>query len=272
MRAPGLSIFSGLLEVVLDFSIIRYQERSHLPRGRQQPQGLTKCQRVQFVTNGSQAIEWVPADPRKELGRILDIDERPEETEVHLRAMLDCQYPFGAAVGAPILLYISSLIYSLATLHNAEGDHDTARSLASGIWWMNIVHIAAISACLPASNNPSTAAAIVKMQRIKVSFQQRLGNASEHSEIEDRVQARLEAWSRLSPSYHARYEPMSIWNKCKSKASWLRRTAACKQPWFRNNIELTLQGWIFLTFVAFLLTLFRSVLAFWIEYTIQRLV
>lgn len=85
--------------------------------------------------------------------------------------MLDCQYPFGAAVGAPILLYIGSLIYSLATLHNAEGDHDTARALAFGIWWMNIVHVAAISACLPASNNPSTAAAIVKMQRIKVSFQ-----------------------------------------------------------------------------------------------------
>ena len=83
MIAPGWSIFSGLLEVVLDFSIIRYQESSHLPRGRQQPQGLTKCQRVQFliaVTNGSQAIEWVPADPQKELERILDIDERPEET------------------------------------------------------------------------------------------------------------------------------------------------------------------------------------------------
>ena len=270
MIAPGPSIFSGLLEVVLDFSIIRYLESSHLPRGRQQHQGLTKRQRVQLliaVTNGNQAIEGVPADPQKELGRILDIDERPEETEIHLRAMLDCQYPFGAAVGAPILLYIGSFVYNLATLHNAEGDHDTARALAFGIWWMNIVHVAAISACLLASNNPSTAAAIVKMRRIKVSFQQRLGNASEHSEIEDRVQARLEAWSRLSPSYRARYEPVSIWNRGKSKASWLRRTAAWKQPWFRNNIELTLQGWIFLTFVAFLLILFPSALAFWIEYT-----
>lgn len=269
MIAPGPFIFSGLLELVLDFRIIRYLEGSYLPRGRQQSQNLTKRQRVQLliaVTNGNQAIEGIPADPQIELGRVLDIDERPEETEVHLRAMLDCQYPFGAGVGAPILLYIGSFVYNLATLHYAIGDHDTARALAFGIWWMNIVHVAAISACLLATNNPSTAAAIVKMRRIKVNFRQRLGYADQHSEMEDRIEARLEAWSRLSPSYRARYEPVSMWNRGKSKASWLRRTEAWKQPWFRERIELTLQGWICLTFVAFLLILFPCALAFWIEY------
>ena len=223
------------------------------------------------VLAGNLGIAGVPANPQNELGDALDIDERPEEAEVHLRAMLACQYPFGAAVGAPILLYIGSFVYNLATLHNSEGDQDTARALAFGIWWMNIVHVAAISACLLASNNPSTAAAIVKKRRIVVGFKERLGFARSRDETEDRMQALLETWSRLPLSYRARYEPVWMWTRGKSKASWLRQTEAWNQPWFRQKIELTMQDWIFLAFVAYLLIFIPGALAFWIEYTTPAL-
>ncbi len=234
MIAPAPFIFSGLLEVVLDSNVIWHLLSSHEPRGGQ-AQSLSNVHRVQLLTSvveGNIAREGVPANPQSELREVLDVVERPVETEVYLRALLACQYPFGAAVGAPILLYIGSFVYNLVTLHNAEGDQATARALAFGIWWMNIVHVAAISACLLASNNPSTAAAIVKKRKVKTSFEDRLRYAGEWSEMEDRIQARLEALSRLPLSYRARYEPVWMWTRGKSKASWLRETDAWKQSWF----------------------------------------
>lgn len=270
MVAPAPFIFSGLLEVVLDYRIIRNLMSSHTDQGKDQPVGLDRAQRVQLLTAvlaGNLGIEGIPADPQGELGTVLDINKHPEEVKLHLGAMLACQYPFGAAVGAPILLYIGSFVYTLATIRNSDGDRETARALAFGIWWMNIVHVSAISGCLLASNNPTTAGAIVKLRRVKVGLQARLGYADKRSEMEDKIQARLEAWSRLPLSYKARYEPVWMWTRGKSKAGWLRRTSAWEQHWFREKVEMTVPGWIFLAFVAFSLVLFPCALAFWIEYS-----
>lgn len=270
MIAPAPFLFSGLLEIVLDYRIIRNLRSSHTRQGEDQPVGLDRDQRVQLLTAvlaGNLGIEGVPADPQEELGKVLNINEHPpKEVELHLRAMLACQYPFGAAVGAPILLYIGSFVYTLATIRNSDGDRETARALAFGIWWMNIVHVAAVSGCLLASNNPNTAAAIVKLGRIKVGLQDRLGYADKRSEMEDKIQARLEAWSRLPLSYKARYEPVWMWTRGKSKAGWLRQTSAWKQIWFREKVEMTVPGWILLGLVAFSLVLFPCALAFWVEY------
>ena len=270
MVAPAPFIFSGLLEVVFDYRIIRNLMSSHTDQGQDQPVGLNRFQRVELLTAvlaGNLGIEGVPADPQQELRKVLDINERPEEVEVRLGAMLACQYPFGAAVGAPILLYIGSFVYTLVTIRNTVGDNSTARALAFGIWWMNIVHVSAISGCLLASNNPTTAAAIVKLRRISVGLKDRLGYANKRSEMEDKIQARLEAWSRLPLSYKARYEPVWMWTRGKNKAGWLRRTSAWNQPWFRRKIEMTIPGWIFLAFMAFLIVFFPCALAFWIEYS-----
>ena len=270
MVAPAPFIFSGLLEVAFDYRIIRNLMSSHTAQGEDQPVGLDRGQRVELLTAvlaGNLGIEGVPADPQGELGMVLDINKHPQEVELRLGAMLACQYPFGAAVGAPILLYIGSFVYSLATIHNTDGDKKTARALAFGIWWMNIVHVSAISGCLLASNNPNTAAAIVKLRRIKVGLQERLRYANKRSEMEDKIQARLEAWSRLPLTYKARYEPVWMWTRGKSKAGWLRRTSAWNQSWFREKVEMTLLGWVFLAFVSFSLVLFPCILAFWIEFS-----
>ena len=270
MVAPAPFILSGLLEVSLDYRIIRNLMSSHTIRGQDQPMGLDRGQRVELLTAvlaGNLGIEGVPADPQEELGRVLDISTQPEEVQLRLEAMLACQYPFGAAVGAPILLYIGAFVYTLVTIRNTDGEKKTAKALAFGIWWMNIVHVSAISGCLLASNNPNTAAAIVKLRRIKVGLQARLGFAQKRSEMEDKVQDRLEALSRLPLSYKARYEPVWMWKRGQNKAGWLRRTSAWKQRWFREKVDMNLSGWIFLAFVAFSLVLFPCILAFWIEYS-----
>ena len=269
MVAPAPFILSGLLEIALDYRIIRNLMSSHTNRGEDQPIGLDRGQRVELLTAvlaGNLGTEGVPANPQEELGTVLDINKNPEEVELRLEAMLACQYPFGAAVGAPILLYIGSFVYTLTTITHTDGDKKTAKTLAFGIWWMTIVHVSAISGCLLASNNPNTAGAIVKLRQLKVGLQDRLGYADTRSEMEDKIQARLEAWSRLSLTYKARYEPVWMWTRGKSKAGWLQQTSAWKQPWFRENVEITLPGWVFLTFVAFSLVLFPCILAFWVEY------
>lgn len=270
MIAPGPFIFSGLVEAIYGYSVIRNLNTSHTGRGQECPEGLDRPEKVELLTAvvaGNLGIEGVPADPQRELGEIFDIHERPEEVRVRLRAMLACQYPFGAAVGAPILLYIGSFVYSLDTLNNVKGDHETARALAFGIWWMNIVHVAAISGCLLASNNPSTAAGFVKRRMEEVSYEDRKDFAREHSEMEDTIQSRVENWSGLPLSYEARYEPVWMWTRGKSIAAWLRRTSAWQKPWFRESIEITVQGWIFLAATAYVLVFLPCTLAFWIEYT-----
>ena len=102
MVAPGPFIFSGLLEVVLDYSVIRHLLSSHTPRGEDHPRGPSRNMRVQLLTAvvaGNLGIEGVPADPQQELEKAMDIDSQPEAVEVRLRAMLACQFGFGAAVG-----------------------------------------------------------------------------------------------------------------------------------------------------------------------------
>ena len=271
MVAPAPFIFSGLVEIVLDYRIIRNLMSSHIGQGKDLPVGLDRGQRVQLLTAvlaGNLGIEGVPADPREELETVLDINKHPDdEVGLRLGAMLACQYPFGAAVGAPILLYIGSFVYTLATIRHSDGSRAATRALAFGIWWMNIVHVSAISGCLLASNNPNTAAAIVKKPRVTVGLLERLRYANERSEMEDKIQARLEAWSRLPLSYKARYEPVWMWTRGKSKAGWLRRTSAWEQHWFREKVEMTVPGWILLAFVAFSLVFFPCALAFWIEYS-----
>ena len=85
--------------------------------------------------------------------------------------------------------------------------------------------------------------------------------------MEDRVQAQLEALSHLPLTYSARYKPVWMWKRGKNKERWLRRTAAWEQAWFRKKIEMTIQGWMFPTFVSYFLIFFPCALAFRIEYT-----
>ncbi|KAL6713428.1 hypothetical protein ACLMJK_008893 [Lecanora helva] len=268
MIAPGPFIFSGFVEAVLDYRIIRNLLDCHIPGGDDHAQCLDREERTELLTvvlAGNLGKEEPEVNPQEELREALDIIKRPDEVEVRLRAMLACQYTFGSAVGGPVLFYIGAFAYTIASLHNAKGDQDTARALAFGIWWMNIVHVAVISGLLLASNNPNTAAGFVSKHKTRLSLEERLGFANKRSEMEDRIQARVEAYSRLSLTYRARYEPVWMWNRGKSKAQWLHSTAAWEKPWFREKVHLTISTWIFLTLIAYTLVLLPCALALWIE-------
>lgn len=91
MVAPAPFIFSGLVEVVLDYRIIRNLISSHTVQGEDQPVGLDRPQRVQLLTTvlaGNLGIEGVPHDPQTELDAIFDIKKYPQEVKLRLGAML----------------------------------------------------------------------------------------------------------------------------------------------------------------------------------------
>ena len=267
MIATAPFMLSGLLEVMIDYRVTRcITAKSTTPQ-------LEKKHTVQLLTAvlaGNLAIRGVPVNAQQELNDELDITKPQadivEQTRVRLRGMLDCQAPFGAAVGAPVLIYIGSFIYSLLSLSETTGDSDTARSLAFGIWWMAIVHVSAISGSLLASNNPSTAAAIVRRSKVSLSREERYDYAELRQEMEDRIQAKWEAFSRLPLTYKARYEPVWMWTRGKNKAAWLRGTNAWEQEWFRDRMKMSTSSWLLLASISYLLVLIPCALAFWIEY------
>ena len=277
MIATAPFILSGLFEIIIDIKVTRYVSMVH----RQQHQ-LAEAEVIELLTAvlaGNLNIEGVPivegkaANPQEDLKRELDIttpqNDMREKISVRLSNMLDGQVPFSTTVGAPVLLYIGSFIYSILSLSGTKGDKDTARALAFGIWWMIIVHVSVISGSLLASNNPSLASMINPKRREQSSLAQRREYANQRQEMEDRFQAHIEAFAfaPIKLSYDNLYEPVWMWTRGKNKALWLRNTKAWERLWFRERMTLSAPGWIFLTVGSYSLVFLPCALAFWIEYT-----
>jgi hypothetical protein len=140
------------------------------------------------------------------------------DVKTRLKSMLACQYSFGSTVGAPVVFYIGSFIYAVLEIKSQLGDNDTSHALAFGMWWSSIPHIAIVSGCLLAGNNPNTLAGITP-QRGRL----------------QRVSDRRHFWSTLTEpllgvtdrvvglTYDANYKPAWMWNRGKSKREWLLR-------------------------------------------------
>ncbi|KAI1766902.1 hypothetical protein GGR53DRAFT_527888 [Hypoxylon sp. FL1150] len=80
--------------------------------------------------------------------RILTVKSR-------LKSMLDSQVSFGSSVGAAIMFYIGSFIWSVYEVEEDLGSYITAHQLACGMFWMTIPHLALVSCLLLAGNNPN---------------------------------------------------------------------------------------------------------------------
>ncbi|CZR51242.1 uncharacterized protein PAC_01117 [Phialocephala subalpina] len=113
---------------------------------RQQPLHDTKCK---VADCDSAACLESP------LPRSLDMVRLIGRTKTQLRTMLACQTSFGATVGAPVVFYLGTFVFTIvATLTNL-GDHDTSIEIAFRMWYMILPHIAVVSGLLLAGNNPN---------------------------------------------------------------------------------------------------------------------
>jgi hypothetical protein len=235
MVMAGPMLFSGICEAIIDYIVV-YDSQS-----------LSKQDlMIRFLAALSGNLDLSSADPEGEISAGLNASEGlrlPDERAAsRLLSIMTSQSGFGSAVGAPVLFYVGSFIYTIVDLSNKISDNDTAHALAFGMWWMVILHVALVSGCLLASNNPSTAAAIA-------------GHLPRR-----RNQSRWRIWS---PIYYSRFLPVWMWARGWNKIKWINRTG--NNP-ARHPIILTYWSWFVITIAAVAMVFIPCFLAGWVSY------
>jgi len=182
--------------------------------------------------------------------------EMIHDVKTRLKSMLACQYSFGSTVGAPVIFYIGSFIYAVLEIRSLLGDNDTSHALAFGMWWSSIPHIAIVSGCLLAGNNPNTLAGITpprgKLQRVWNSRHFWSTLTEPLLDVTDRV---------VGLTYDAKYKPAWMWNRGRNKRDWLLRLCEEFQghdrhdflPNLKAEISMGWLDWLTVSVFAFLL-------------------
>ncbi|KAG9234213.1 hypothetical protein BJ875DRAFT_484421 [Amylocarpus encephaloides] len=149
-----------------------------------------------------------------------EIKKYKEVTRERLKALLDCQASFGVVIGAPIVFFVGSFLYSIFENLNNVGDNDTSHALAFGSWWMIIPHVAIVSGCLLAGNNPDTLQVIMcsvdKPHEISTTVKQ------------NKTQKLFGSWWR--PFYHSIYTPIPMVERGRNKCRWIEEVAKLYLP------------------------------------------
>lgn len=157
-----------------------------------------------------------PPAPRFSPSHIIHIPSR-------LTRLVTSQLPFGAIVGAPVVFYLGAFIYTVLDLLDNPSDQDRAISIAYGVEWMIIVHVAIVSGTLLASNNPSPVTLLVGHLRGKRPARGLL----------ERV---------FPPVYAGAFGTVSMWRRGVNKRAWLERTRAWREVnGFRGKVAMG--GW-----------------------------
>jgi hypothetical protein len=174
-------------------------------------------------------------------------------TATRLKGMLACQVSFGAAVGAPIVFFIGSFLFSIISNMSAVGDNNTSHALAFGMWWMTIPHVAIVSGCLLAGNNPNTLEVIV-CGAIE------LRHENKKPEKEGRSK-----W--YQPFYETAYTPVWMLERGRNKQKWIDKLAQRGEGidgfnQKRRAFHLDFFDWVEVGLITIVLVVLPFVLAF----------
>lgn len=264
LSGAGPMLIGGLYEAVVDSRLIEYMRSQRKSR-----RGLSTQDKIKLLTtlvSGNLILDI--GEPQETLAGELSMvekhdrptteDERLEIIKTRLLCMMSTQLSFGSAVGAPVVFYLGQFVYTILDLLNKRGDQDAGNSLAFGVEWMVIVHVAIISGCLLASNNPSTSTAIVglpphprpPLRRVPtlldpngrpkshlMSFKVWLGLTRETH--------RIRHLPLFHPAYDTRFQPVWLWNRGLNKMRWLENSHVFSNQLFRDRFKLTTFDWIF---------------------------
>lgn len=191
--------------------------------------------------------------------------------------MLGSQYSFGAAVGAPVFFYLGAFIYTIIDLESDPSNLDSAISLAFGVEWMIIVHVAIISGCLLASNNPSTSTGIVghnpcpkhlphrastipimklsngSFSIKKITVTEKISKQFPVQPVEEEKVSFFKlafldqagiilGWSN---AYSTKFQPVWMWDRGSNKMEWIKSTHGwtTDNREFRDSMNFTAWGW-----------------------------
>lgn len=282
IAGAGNMLIAGLYEAHLDYRIVKYIRDMPQIGGRSEEDELRiKRELLVIVVSGNLRLEKEKKGKQKpkkspiqkitqsitlpgpEPSSTMDGNERGRSRLLNL---LGAQSSFGSAVGSPVLFYLGAFVYSILDLRNDPSDEDSAISLGFGIEWMIIVHVAIVSGCLLASNNPSTSASIVGGWHESLEPPKDMRTPTFHTQYHDGEgpEPPSRKWSRKewvhyvlgwSNSYETEFQPVSLWSRGSNKMRWIRDSEAYQNdPLFGKQMEISWLGWIFKIFIsAFLL-------------------
>ncbi|KAH8791445.1 hypothetical protein BGZ57DRAFT_589460 [Hyaloscypha finlandica] len=256
----GNMLVGGLDEAHLDYRILKYtKDKAH---GIDEDELRIKRELLVTVASGNLMLE--KGNPQRSIPASLTIPgeyapkDGYEKARSRLLNLLGAQSRFGELIGSPVLFYLGTFLYTTLDLRNSLSDEDTAISLGFGIEWMIIVHVAIISGCLLASNNPSTSAGIVGSGHEELEYEHRkLQRRATFVGQNHGLESPGWTWERFahsvlgwSDAYETEFQPVSLWERGSNKMKWIKKSEAWKQdPDFRRLMEVTPLGWFFKIFL-----------------------
>ncbi|KAI1472938.1 uncharacterized protein F4812DRAFT_410949 [Daldinia caldariorum] len=179
-----------------------------------------------------------------------------------LLAMLDSQISFGTSVGAPVLFYIASFIWSVYEVNQELGSYVTAHQLAAGMFWMTIPHVALVSCLLLAGNNPNiwqnaVAGSLLTSDPVTPINSPRLVDSDLESDLSGVQNHDGQEFTSKDPKAirytrsvisrfvnrifglaykESRFKPAWMWNRGSNKAMWIGKLAE-EYPYLRGMRE-----------------------------------
>lgn len=256
LSGAGPMLIGGLYEAVLGSRLIEYMRSQRQSRARLSTQDKIKL--LTTLVSGNLILDI--GEPQETLAGELSMadnhdrptteDERLKMIKTRLLCMMSSQISFGSAVGAPVVFYLGQFVYSILDLLDNRGDQEAGNSLAFGVEWMVIVHVAIISGRLLASNNPSTSTAIVGLpphprqplrrasslldrngrpKSYSMSFKEGLGLTRESHKTRH--------FPLFHPAYETRFQPVWLWNRGINKMLWLERSQIFSNQLFRDRLS-----------------------------------
>ena len=259
----GNMLVSGLYEAHLDYRIVKYVKG--LPDTDRDEANLA-IRRELLVTVASGNLLLEQGNPQVTIPNSITIPGTAHPTGAHEKSrsrllnLLGAQSSFGGAVGSPVLFYLGAFVYTILDLRSNPSSQDAAISLGFGIEWMIIVHVAIVSGCLLASNNPSTSAGIVGSGHEALNWRphdvRRINTLPRDGHVAPTAQSRW-SWTWIShkilgwsDAYDTEFQPVSLWSRGPNKMKWIKRSSIYRtDDSFRNIMKITWLGWIFKIFV-----------------------
>ncbi|MCJ1418668.1 hypothetical protein MMC32_005017 [Xylographa parallela] len=280
----GPMLLSGMFEALVDYRVMsaitvlkipgRNTKGQSIQRSPPRDASLTRDEIVELLTIivcGNLMLDV--GDPHRYIVEKLGT-ENGEEVKTRLLHMMSAQNSFGSTIGAPVLFYLGAFVYTILNLFSNPSSEDGAISIALGVEWMIIVHVAIVSGCLLASNNPSTTTAVVGLSPAihptttlysapTIASQSSSGKHSTvKTSTESRYRRYLIWWGVVRPKGHVRhlplfdqcfetrFQPVWLWRRGHNKMEWIRRSKAWRNhPWFQKEIHLSPLNWLLYLYI-----------------------
>ena len=251
----GSMLIGGLHEALLDYRIVHYIRAEPTITARH------KVELLLTLVSGNlmRDIGNPQAEIYDNLATSVDATERDEQISTRLLSMMWSQPSFGSTIGAPVLFYLGAFVYTILDLLAVRSNQDAAISLAFGVEWMVIVHVAIISGCLLASNNPSTSTAIVGLAPDDTTplpyraptIPRRVGaSQSIFSRVKlrlgfSRTEKRIRKLPAFAHVYETRFQPVWLWSRGRNKMAWIENTDAFRQnSSVKKRMKVSILDWL----------------------------